>query len=310
MGFRITALRNLAFQIPLETQEHHQQSLGLGGPKTVCIREVDSSSEDQGQESGLSKRIKHGSGAPSVICYSWRSYWKKTLIELDEEFGAIRRRWDASTDCKALVAQIERLAPMQQKKLLLDNIVALGIGSFHSGPQKGISLHAGFQLAAILTIRDTLNGESKTASPFHLADFFCSSLLEMSDTPLPCVIQDPDYSEIEKTYLRSLGLDVVDDPDAYSRIDTESLVFHIAGYFEFAWWIAEGPWPAVMITDDWGNPRPELVEPYPAYLVTFVHGMFQHYDHEPFAVSADGPVSCGEGVDVYTRKPPPIRVQD
>lgn len=123
------------------------------------------------------------------------------------------------------------------------------------------------------------------------------------DTPLPCVVQDPAYSELEKVYLRLLDLEVVDDPDAYSRIDADSLVFYFGGYFEFAWWIAEGLWPAVMITNDWGNPRPVLVDMYPAYYATFVHYMFQHYDHEPFAVSADGSVSCGENINVYWRRP-------
>lgn len=158
MDPRLTACRNLSFNIPLQTQELHRQSLGFGVPRTSHDRKVELFSCRDGHESGLRRQVEHGSGAPFIISYSWRSYWKKTLNELDDEFRAIRGLWNESNDCKALVAQMKRLAATKEEKLLLKNIVALGVGSFHLTTQKGIPQHTGFQLAAILTIRDTLKG--------------------------------------------------------------------------------------------------------------------------------------------------------
>jgi FPC/CPF motif-containing protein YcgG len=40
---------------------------------------------------------------------------------------------------------------------------------------------------------------------------------------LLCVVQDPAYSALEKSFLRTLSLNVVDDPDAFSCIDAGSL---------------------------------------------------------------------------------------
>ena len=273
-------------------------------------QEAEPSSRYDEQEPGIQTKVEHGNGASSMIGHFSHSYRKKTLNELDEGFRAIRGPWNKSDECKALVTQIRRLAATRKQQPLFQNIVALGIGSFHLSHQKEIPRRSGFQLAAILTIRDTMSGKLK--SQVHILHPvyrpILITLLEESDKPMTCTVQDPAYSELEKDYLRSLDLEVVDDPDAYSRIDATSLVFHLGGYFDFAWWIAEGVWPAVMITSDWGNPRPALVRHNPAYFVTFVHYMFRHYDCEPLAGdcdgdgSADGDVIREGSTNIYRRK--------
>jgi hypothetical protein len=59
---------------------------------------------------------------------------------------------------------------------------------------------------------------------------------------LPCVVQDPRYSNLDKRFPRSLDFTVVDGPDAFSLINANSLVF---SYWHFplgAWWICDGIW--------------------------------------------------------------------
>jgi hypothetical protein len=118
---------------------------------------------------------------------------------------------------------------------------------------------------------------------------------------LPIVAQDPAYSELEKTFLRSLGITVVDDPDAFSSINSGSLVFHIATHFDLAWWISTGSWPVAMICNDWGNPRPELCAHMPPFCCQRVHSMFQHYHQTPF-LGIDRRFSDWERVNLYCRR--------
>lgn len=120
--------------------------------------------------------------------------------------------------------------------------------------------------------------------------------------PLPCVIQDPASSELEKEYLHFLGLDAVDDPDAFSRINDNSLVLHIGSYFFIAWWICDGTWPTAMVCSDWGNADPHLTENHPAYCIPRVHAMFQEYDFVPFIDDGDRTVSEWGEVNLYWRK--------
>ncbi|KAI9761331.1 MAG: hypothetical protein M4579_001121 [Chaenotheca gracillima] len=211
------------------------------------------------------------------VSYGWHAYWRKTLDDLDHEFRVIKGQWDKSKECTTLVAQVQRL----EKRVQVTNIVGLGIGSLHECFEKGIAERTGLQLAAALTIRDTLGG---------------------STGPLTCVVQDPVYSTLEKDYLRSIGLEVVDDPDAFSRINAETLVINISTYFEMDWWIADGIWPAAMVTNDWENPRSLFVANYPSSYAAEVRCLFQGYEKETFIShdsDANGP---WDRVQLFWRK--------
>ncbi len=65
--------------------------------------------------------------------------------------------------------------------------------------------------------------------------------------PLPCVIQDPAYSAVEKECLRALGFRCVDDPDAFSSIDNGSLLFSVGTYWHMLKRVSMGPWPAALV---------------------------------------------------------------
>jgi len=64
---------------------------------------------------------------------------------------------------------------------------------------------------------------------------------------LPCVIQDPAYSAVEKECLRSLGFQCVDDPDAFSCIGEGSLLFSVGTYWHMMKRVSTGPWPAALV---------------------------------------------------------------
>ncbi|KAI9751556.1 MAG: hypothetical protein M4579_006011 [Chaenotheca gracillima] len=200
-----------------------------------------------------------------VICHL---YWNTTVEEVDNEFNQINAQWQTSHKCELLVGQLRMLATRSQ----VTNVVALGIGSLHGGRERGVPKRPALQLAAVLTILNTLG--------------------------------DPSYSALDKRHLHSLGLEAVDDPDAFSRIDGGSLVIHIGTYFKMAWWITRGIWPAAMVANDWGwgNPRPSTVSNYPESLVQQVHSMYQNYDHETFVDGSDDSADSKDDVNLYWRK--------
>jgi hypothetical protein len=121
-------------------------------------------------------------------------------------------------------------------------------------------------------------------------------------SPLPCTIQDPAYSTLDHEYLLSLGLHPVDDPDAFSRIDTNSLVLHIGTYLSLAWWICDGVWPTAMVCNGWSDIDPDDAASYPEYCATGVCAMFWEYDHVPFIGVGDWASSERYGVNLYWRK--------
>ncbi|KAG9235608.1 hypothetical protein BJ875DRAFT_421741 [Amylocarpus encephaloides] len=129
---------------------------------------------------------------------------------------------------------------MNKSDYVITNIVAFGVGSIHSifgDGEDGEWINqyqesSAGQLAAILTLSEVLGEPGK---------------------PLPCVIQEPAYSSVEKVWLKSLGFEVVDDPDTFARVNLESLVFAVNTIMEIGWWLSRGTAPAAIISLDWCN---------------------------------------------------------
>ncbi|KAG0650536.1 hypothetical protein D0Z07_3035 [Hyphodiscus hymeniophilus] len=70
---------------------------------------------------------------------------------------------------------------------------------------------------------------------------------------LPCVFQDPQFTDLDKEFLSSLGYSVVEDPLAFGHITEKSLVYAIHCYAQVYKSVAEGPRPAVVIGTDVEN---------------------------------------------------------
>jgi hypothetical protein len=87
---------------------------------------------------------------------SWHGYWKRTLQQLDEQFRSVQMNWKKREEYHWLIAQFKHLKATN--KLPVTNVIALGIGSLHDSPHKEWRRH-GEQLAAVLTIRETLGGK-------------------------------------------------------------------------------------------------------------------------------------------------------
>jgi len=92
---------------------------------------------------------------------------------------------------------------------------------------------------------------------------------------VPSVIQDPIYSNRDKEFLRSLDFEPVNDPDAYGRIDANTLVFNTTRMSHTYWFMSKGLRPAAIIGQD-TTKGAEYGEP--EFMTHFIRTMLKDYE--------------------------------
>lgn len=132
---------------------------------------------------------------------------KKRLTQLEAEtiFEQSRRAWEASEPCRQLRETLATaIAPRKIAK-----VVGLACGPIVEKSSKGTwAARFSTQHALLLTLQDVFKGLG-------------------GDAQVPCYVQDPAYSYIDKTILAAAGLIVLSDPMGLVEIDDESAVFSI-----------------------------------------------------------------------------------
>lgn len=161
------------------------------------------------------------------------SYINRTLEEMKADFSHWKQAWEGSEACTTLKQKLEEMeiTGMGMGIEGIENAVVLGLGSLQSSRREGRRASA-TQLAALQTITTTTTTNSRA---------------------LQVVLQDPQYTELDRDFLSSLGYKVVNDPEAFSEIRSGSLVFAIHCYGPVYKGISEGPRPAVLIGTDVEN---------------------------------------------------------
>ncbi|CZR63137.1 uncharacterized protein PAC_13034 [Phialocephala subalpina] len=160
------------------------------------------------------------------------SYVNRTLEEIKDEFEHFKRAWEERPACHDLKSKLQDLNN-------IENIIILGLGSLQTSRREGRRTSA-TQLAALQTILEILREADGTTAAGDRKD-------------LPVVLQDPQYTEIDKAFLSSLGYKVVDDPEAFKEVTEGSLVYAIHCYGPVYKSISEGPRPRVFIGTDIEN---------------------------------------------------------
>jgi hypothetical protein len=151
------------------------------------------------------------------------SYINRTLEEMKTEFEYWKKSWDEDSACLELKEKLQVLRGVE-------NVIFLGMGSLQSSRREGRRASA-TQLAALQTIVSSL-GEGKG---------------------LKVILQDPQYTALDKEFLISLGYVVLEDPDAFKEIGEESLVYAIHCYAKVYKEVSNGRRPKVLIGTDVGN---------------------------------------------------------
>ncbi|KAF1983505.1 hypothetical protein K402DRAFT_382610 [Aulographum hederae CBS 113979] len=65
--------------------------------------------------------------------------------------------------------------------------------------------------------------------------------------PVPCFSQDPAYSDLDKEFLASRGITVLEDPKGFLEVDENTLVIALAPAAPVRQVIADLQWPGAMI---------------------------------------------------------------
>ncbi|KAM3065834.1 hypothetical protein ACMFMF_010763 [Clarireedia jacksonii] len=152
------------------------------------------------------------------------AYINRTVEEMREDFEYYRKQWETSEAAK-------HLKEMLKERQGVKNVVCLGLGSLQSARREG--RRSSFtQLAALCMILEELGDGSEK---------------------IQCIHQDPQFTDIDKEFLQSLGGTVVDDPAAFSHVTEDSLVYAIHCYAPVYKTISEGPRPKVVIGTDIDN---------------------------------------------------------
>ena len=151
------------------------------------------------------------------------SYINRTLDEMKAEFEYWKKSWGKDSACLELKEKLQVFSGVE-------NVVFLGMGSLQSSRREGRRASA-TQLAALQTIITSLG----------------------DDNGSKVILQDPQYTTLDKEFLISLGYEVVEDPEAFREIGEGSLVYAIHCYAKVYKAVSDGKRPRVLIGTDVGN---------------------------------------------------------
>ncbi|CAI7656547.1 unnamed protein product [Penicillium manginii] len=137
-----------------------------------------------------------------------------TFEELEAQYRSYKERWVQSETWKKLRIQLDQRICDQETETLsrdldVDGIVCIGLGSpsgfLRDGwvDRRAVSM---FQLAALEAIKDVFTSANRSSS-------------------FPIYAQDPVFNALDRALLESLGITVVDNPIAFERVTSKTLLF-------------------------------------------------------------------------------------
>ena len=206
----------------------------------------------------------------------------KTIAEVTKTFAAFHQEWLESKEHAVLVEQLKTLKE-RHSGTPVTNVVAMATGTLVWGKRA-----SALQVASVLTIMEVLGGMlhvypcctyfSYALQALRRSRTVHANFLAEPGKPLPCIIQDPVYSKTCKEILTSLGLRVVDDPDAFSLINSSSLVYFLGTPACVPRWVSLGPRPLALFCQDHSDLRWRFGRSHPDRWFDSVYLMFDDYE--------------------------------
>lgn len=162
-----------------------------------------------------------------------------TLKEITVKYESLREKWEGSDACRELIALLE---PYKEKNQI-KNVVVMGLGSFQM-EMGDVARSSLTQLAALTTIITTLRASFMPV----LRKAILTKYIEISN--IPVVAQDPAFSPLDKEFLQTHGIEVVQSPDGFDLIDANTLVYAIHCYPIVYNEVGKKGAPAVLVGND------------------------------------------------------------
>ncbi|KAJ5946792.1 hypothetical protein N7454_003631 [Penicillium verhagenii] len=146
------------------------------------------------------------------------------------EFEKYRQAWNETEMCKKLIGFLDSSA----KHLEISKVVAVSLGCLSYLRNQDRPGRSAYQHAMVLTLRDWLkkrNGVDK----------------------VPCYIQDPEYTDVDRDVFGKHDVEVIEDPVAWLEMDDFSIVVSIASNVPSKEIITDIASPAVVIWNKVGD---------------------------------------------------------
>lgn len=141
-------------------------------------------------------------------------------------FKDIQRTWMASKPCKQLQLIFQSISLPQQ----IDHIIGFAFGPFAYGLAESGTVRAAYQHALILTLQDVMKKKMDTEY-------------------INCFVQDPEYTEVDKTILNEHDITSLEDPWGFLKINERSVVVSCAPSIPVKQIVSDLARPAIIIWD-------------------------------------------------------------
>lgn len=164
----------------------------------------------------------------SPITFSWtKSDYESrysSLPDLNASFSKHTVEWEQSKTHKSFKQLLENL----DITVKIDKIVCFGLGFLSNLNQRG-ERQSHIQHASVLTMASTLAKRHPDQNSIRI------------------YAQDPSYTDLDKTFLSSIGVTVLRDPKGFLEIDERTLVFSVAPEVCVRQIVADLNHPAAMV---------------------------------------------------------------
>ena len=146
-----------------------------------------------------------------------------------------QQMWLKSDACAVLKSELAKM----KGNLDISNVVCLGLGSFceHSRWSSHV------QLAGLMTIISYLR-------KLVFEDVSSSSLICFIAQSKKIIAQDPEFNDLDEEFLNTFGIEVVDDPKAFTHIYETTFLYSFVEIQHVVTEITKRPTPAAMVMAD------------------------------------------------------------
>jgi hypothetical protein len=150
----------------------------------------------------------------------------KSSEEADFFFHSYLQEWKTSSAYQQLKSS---LIAALNTTIEINKVVGFSFGSVARNER---SVRSAFQHALAVTLREVV-----------------SQKYESKLEDIPCYVQDPIYTDIDRLVLEKHGLKIVDDPDGFLEVDNSSLVVSCSSNAPVRQIVTDLAYPVAMIWD-------------------------------------------------------------
>ncbi|CAG8970872.1 hypothetical protein HYALB_00000851 [Hymenoscyphus albidus] len=193
-----------------------------------------------------------------------------TAKNLASTLKKAKKGFSQTEECQFLTAQLENI----KKRVHINNVILIGPGPMDEFVRESRKS----KINKLLKIT-FISGVLQLAAALKICE-----VLGEPGNPLPLIAQEHQYSEFEKDFLKTrLNVKTVDDPDAFTLINNQSLVFYTNIGPHIDYFVSKGEWPAALLTNERSLllKYPDVSGGFAQEITDHIYRMFDCYEKLP-----------------------------